>query len=192
VWLLAFALLAVPLPSPAPSALVELRGLRLDLRYATQNNFTHEVIYPVARCLLQRDVAARLLRVEATLARRGRHLLVYDCYRPLSAQRRFWQLVPDERYVADPQKGSRHNRGAAVDVTLTDGRGVPLDLGTEFDDFSARAHRDFAALPPSVRANRAELERAIAAEGFVPFPTEWWHFDAPDWTRYPLLDVPLR
>jgi D-alanyl-D-alanine dipeptidase len=181
----------------APGAdLVELRAIapriRLDLRYATAANFTGRAIYPVARCFLWRAVAERLALVQADLAADGLGLEVFDCYRPLSAQRLLWRLVPDDRYVADPAKGSRHNRGAAVDVTLVTAAGAELALPTAFDDFSERAHRDFRALPAAALEHRERLERAMAARGFVPLPTEWWHFDAPDWADYPLLDVALE
>jgi D-alanyl-D-alanine dipeptidase len=167
-------------------------GVRLELRYATADNFTHQVVYPAgARCLLRRDVAERLARVQAALARQQLGLKLWDCYRPLSVQRRFFALVPDERYVANPAKGSRHNRGAAVDLTLVDGAGRELDMGTPFDDFSARAHRDARDLPEAARAHRATLEAAMGAEGFVGLPTEWWHFDARDWRRYPMADVAM-
>src|SRR5207302_168764 len=154
-------------------------GVRLDIRYATENNFTHQRVYAEARCLLRRAVAERLARVQAALAVDELGLLVFDCFRPLSVQRRFWALVPDERYVADPRKGSRHNRGAAIDLTLVDAGGKPLDMGTDFDDFGPRAHRDFRELPQPALDHRARLERAMAKEGFTGLPTEWWHFDAP-------------
>ena len=181
VWLVVLSL--VELVHIAPT-------VRLDLRYATVNNFTHHAVYPHARCLLRSSVAERLARVQATLAQEGLGLKVFDCYRPLSVQRQLWALVPDPRYVADPKHGSRHNRGAAVDVTLVDAAGVELPMPTAFDDFSDKAHRN-ADAPPPQRRNRERLERAMAAEGFLGLPTEWWHFDAPDWRSYPLSDDPL-
>jgi D-alanyl-D-alanine dipeptidase len=181
-------------PTPGP-ALVDLTTVaptvRLDLRYATPNNFTGRALYPVARCLLRPAVAARLARVQSALASRHLGLKVYDCYRPLSVQRLMWTLVPDERYVADPAKGSRHNRGAAVDVTLVRADGEELAMPTPFDDFSERARVDYVPLPAEVGANRALLQRAMRDAGFEPLPTEWWHFDAPDWQSFDVLDVPL-
>lgn len=174
--------------------LVELErvapGIVLDVRYATANNFLKEPVYPVARVLLRRGVAERLTRVQGRLRDRGLGLKVFDGYRPLSVQRQMWALVPDERYVADPTKGSRHNRGAAVDVSLVDAAGNDLPMPTDFDDFTARAGAD-APAPEPARTNRATLRAAMEAEGFIPMPSEWWHFDAPDWQRYPILDVPL-
>lgn len=185
-----------PPPSPAPAPLVDtaaaVPGLRLDLRYATANNFTGRALYPVARCLLRPAVAAQLARAQRAAARQGLGLKVFDCYRPLAIQRQLWALVPDERYVANPAKGSRHNRGAAVDLTLVDATGTELPMPTGFDDFSPRAHRDYTDLPPDAIANRARLEHLMTAAGFTGLPTEWWHFDADGWERYEVLDVPLE
>lgn len=164
----------------------------IDIRYATTDNFTGSAVYPAARCLLRRPVAARLARVQSDLAADGLGLKVWDCYRPLSAQRRLWELVRDPRYVADPKKGSRHNRGASVDVTLVDREGRELEMPSGYDDFSPRAHRDFRKASAAALRNRARLERAMSGRGFIGLRTEWWHFDAPDWSRYPLLDLPLN
>ena len=164
---------------------------RMDLRYATRNNFAHRVLYDRARCALRRAPAERLRAVAADLAQDGFGLVVYDCYRPLSVQRTLWSLVHDERYVADPRKGSRHNRGAAIDVSLTDREGHALDLGSAYDEFGPRAHRDFSGLTPAQRDRRARLDRAMEAHGFVGLPTEWWHFDAIEWELYPVDDLPL-
>jgi D-alanyl-D-alanine dipeptidase len=165
--------------------------LVLDVRYATPHNFTGRTLYPVERCLLRADAAARLVRVNAQLSREGLRLRLFDCYRPLSIQRALWALVPDERYVADPAKGSRHNRAAAVDLTLADASGRALPMPSEYDEFTPRAHRNYEGGAAAERANRALLERAMSEQGFVGLPTEWWHFDAPGWEAYPVLDVPL-
>lgn len=156
-------------------------------------------VYPVARCLLRKPVAAALARVQGRLAARGVGLAVWDCYRPFTVQRRFWALVPDERWVARPVMrdgvpvdGSRHNRGAAVDVTLVDAVGRALEMPTGFDDFSGSAQRDANTWTPVARRHATLLEQAMVAEGFAPLPTEWWHYDGPEWRRYGLLDVPLE
>lgn len=166
-------------------------NIRLDLRYATVDNFTHQRLYPAAVCLLQTATAERLGRVADDLTRQGLGLIVWDCYRPLSIQRRLWALVPDSRYVANPAQGSHHNRGAAVDVTLVGLSGNPLPMGSEFDDFTAKSHFDYAGLSDVEKRNRGLLRRAMEQQGFLPLATEWWHFDDPEWTRYPVLNVPL-
>jgi zinc D-Ala-D-Ala dipeptidase len=162
----------------------------IDMRYATADNFTGTVVYPVARCKLRRAVAMRLARAAAALREQKRRLLVWDCYRPTSVQEMFWKLVPDARYVANPKQGSRHSRGAAVDVGLVDMDGKPVVLPTAFDDFSKAAHRD-RALAGKKGAEARRLEKAMKAAGFVGMPTEWWHFDAPDAAKFPLANDPL-
>jgi D-alanyl-D-alanine dipeptidase len=177
------------------SELVDIRQvnphIRLDIRYATVNNFTHTRVYDEARCFLRADVAQRLSAVERDLEREGLALKVYDCYRPLSVQKKFWALVPDERYVANPAKGSRHNRGAAVDLTLVTPDGREVAMPTPYDDFTEKAHRDAKDVPSEAVRNRQILERAMVRHGFIPLPTEWWHFDGPGWESYPVLDVPF-
>lgn len=170
----------------------------LDIRYATDNNFTGQKVYPAARCYLRAEVAERLLKVQAALRSQGLGLKVFDCYRPFSVQERFWSIMPDERYVLEPVrkdgvivKSSRHNKGAAVDVTLVDARGLELPMPTGYDDFSVKAHRDDASASPQARKNSLLLEKAMAAQGFEPLATEWWHFDGPGWQQYPPLDLPL-
>ena len=151
---------------PASTTLVDVATLdptiRFDLRYAGPDNFTGVAVYPAARCLLRRDAADRLVRVQRRLRNDGLGLLVWDCYRPFTVQERFWALVPDARYVARPERrdgrpvsGSKHNRGAAVDVTLVDAAGRPLPMPTGFDDFSARAHRGAPAPRRGARQRRA-------------------------------------
>ncbi|HEU5056174.1 MAG TPA: M15 family metallopeptidase [Kofleriaceae bacterium] len=187
-----------------PDDLVDLATIdptiAIEMRYASENNFTRQVVYPVARCLLRRDAAQRLARVQARLRADGKGLKVWDCYRPFSVQKRFWKLVPDTRYVAEPVvdregrplRGSKHNRGAAVDLTLVDRDSRPLEMPTDHDDFSTRAHRGDRSASPAARANARHLEEVMGAEGFEPLPTEWWHFDAPGWEKYPLSDQPLE
>jgi zinc D-Ala-D-Ala dipeptidase len=143
-------------------------GIRLDIRYATANNFTKRPLYPVARCYLRKQVAERLAKVQQEFQAQGLGLKVFDCYRPLSIQKQLWALLPDERYVIDPRKGSRHNRGAAVDVTLVNAKGNELEMPTAYDDFSERAHRDYRPLPPSVLRNRELLKRIMTRHGWLP------------------------
>ncbi len=173
-------------------------GIAIEMRYATRKNFTKTVLYPRARCLLRRSVAARLARVHAALSRRKRGLKVWDCYRPVSVQQTLWKLVPDARYVARPiyrrgvvVDGSKHNRGAAVDLTLVDHRGAELPMPTAFDDFTERAHRSYRGGSRAAQRNKRVLERAMRAQGFVPLTSEWWHFDAPGWRRFPVSNQSL-
>lgn len=181
--------------APAGPVLVDLRdvdaSIRVDMRYASRNNFLRETLYPANRCLLRPETADRLRRVQEHLAAAGLGLQVWDCYRPLSIQRRMWEYMPDPRYVADPQEGSKHNRGAAVDVTLVRLGGEAVDMGTDHDDFSERAGRDYSDFPFEVIRNRKVLENAMTLQGFLPLPSEWWHFDDPAWQRFDVLDEPL-
>lgn len=163
----------------------------IDLRYATTDNVFGTRLYREPRCLLRAPVARRLARVQASLRRQGLGLKVWDAYRPASVQRRMWALKGPSRYLASPRRGSRHSRGAAVDVTLVDRHGRELPMPTPFDEFSPRAARRFTGGSAAARRHRRLLEAAMVSEGFRPNPGEWWHFDDPDWRRYPLLDLPL-
>jgi len=164
----------------------------LEIRYATADNFTGATLYPVARCKLRRAVAARLVKAAKALRSQDRRLVLWDCYRPSSIQAALWKRVPDPRYVADPKVGSKHGRGAAVDLGLADRHGTLVALPTKFDDFSEAAHRDHALSGDGAAAVEGRrLERAMADAGFKPLATEWWHFDAPDSARYELSDEPL-
>ncbi|HEV2601960.1 MAG TPA: D-alanyl-D-alanine dipeptidase [Candidatus Babeliales bacterium] len=161
----------------------------LDIRYATENNFTGKVVYPNANCFLERVVACALAEVQKELAPLGLRLKIWDGYRPLSVQRIFWNIMPDARYVMPPEKGSRHNRGCAVDLTLVDAHGNELPMGSEFDDFSQRAHRDFSGLTTVEAANRILLETKMLKHGFTGVSWEWWHYDFKGWEKYPIQDV---
>ncbi len=162
----------------------------IDMRYATADNFTGEVLYPKAVCKLRRAVADKLAVAAKVLRAQKRRLVIWDCYRPAAIQKILWENVPDPRYVADPKVGSKHSRGAAVDVGLVDIDGTPLVLPTAFDDFTEAAHRD-RALKGDAGAEARRLEAAMTKAGFVGMPTEWWHYDASDSARYPLSDDPL-
>jgi len=189
--------------TPEEAGLVDITkvapGIRLDIRYATPNNFTHVAVYPAARCFLRAPVAKRLAKVQADLEKQGLGLKVYDCYRPFSIQKKFWSLVPNEDWVAKPVEkdgkpvtGSKHNRGAAVDLTLVDKAGNEVPMPSGFDDFTEKARRDYTGGDPAARANAKRLEAAMAKEGFEPLPSEWWHFDGPGWKNDDLLDVPFN
>ena len=177
--------------------LVELVALspdfRLDIRYATANNFVGEAVYPEARAFLQRPAAESLVRVQAAVKHRGYGLMIFDAYRPWHITRLFWERFPQFRaYLADPDAGSRHNRGCAVDLTLYDlstGQAVPMPSG--YDDFTERAHPDYPGGSAAQREARDFLRKAMAAEGFSVYENEWWHFDYRDWRQYPIMDVPF-
>lgn len=168
----------------------------LDIRYATDQNFTGKAVYSPeeARCLLRRPVAEALVAVQADLKTEGYGLMIYDCFRPISVQQRFWEVYPDEDYVAKPVfdadgrpiQGSKHNRGAAVDLTLLGPDGLPVEMPTDYDDFSEKAHPGNTGMSEAARANVDRLSQAMQRHGFTPIATEWWHFDGPDWEKYGL------
>src|SRR5688572_15560333 len=174
--------------------LVDLQtlGIPLDIRYATPDNFMKKTLYPVAKAYLRAPAARALANVQSELAARGLGIKVFDAYRPYRVTEAMWEAIRNPDYVADPAKGSRHNRGAAVDLTLIDLRtGAEVAMPTGYDDFTPRARQDFADLPPEVIANRKILRDAMVAHGFDPLPSEWWHFDYRGWERFELLDIPL-
>lgn len=185
-----------PSPSPTRNDLVDILSLDpslvLDVRYATENNFLKRKLYPVARVLLRRPVAERLARVQKRLRAQGLGLKAFDGYRPLSAQKTMWAILPDEKYVGDPAKGSKHNRGAAVDVSLVDAQGRELPMPTPYDDFTPKAAAGYADIPGPAKANRKILQDAMTAGGFEIFPSEWWHFNDPEWETFGILDIPLE
>ncbi len=168
------------------------RNIRLDMRYATTNNFLNKKVYPVAKCALRAEVAENLSKVQQELETMGLGLKVYDCYRPLSVQRQMWAIMPDSRYVANPAKGSRHNRGSAVDVTLVDRYGKELEMPSEFDDFSERAYRDYQGSSAEAQRHIKLLEEVMQKHGFTSIITEWWHFDAVGWQKFSILDISFR
>ena len=180
---------------PSDYRLIDIKTIApdivLDMRYATSNNFLKSPVYPVARCLLRGPVAEALKRVQADLAIQGFGLKLFDCYRPLSVQRAMWKILPDSNYVADPAKGSRHNRGAAVDLTLVDATGKELEMPTDFDDFSEKAFPDSPNMTAAARRNVDMLAIAMEKQGYTSISTEWWHFDGPNWRRYGVLNQSL-
>jgi D-alanyl-D-alanine dipeptidase len=168
-------------------------AIRLDVRYATPDNILHRPLYPVVRVMLRAPAAKALAEVQHDLAQEGLGLKVFDGYRPYRVTKQLWVPLKNPDYVADPAKGSRHNRGAAVDLTLVDLKtGEELRMPTGFDDMSPRAAQAFAELPPNVIANRAKLREVMIRHGFDPLPSEWWHFDYRGWQRFELMDVPLE
>ena len=152
------------------------RGVFIDTRYATANNFVGEQIYPCSGCFIRRTAADRLRLVIQDLQKAGYGVKFFDCYRPHHAQKRLWEIKPDPAYVADPSQGSMHNRGLAVDITLVDSLGQELDMGTTFDFFGRRAHHDFYDLPDEVLNRRELLKSTMLRHGFKSIRTEWWHY----------------
>lgn len=163
-------------------------GIQVDLKYATTDNFTDQVVYQFSCCLLHQDAALKLRDVQTELEMMGLGLKIWDGFRPMSAQWKFWEIIPDERYVSDPRKGGRHTRGTAVDVTLVTKEGDELEMPSAFDDFSEKAHRNYMEVSQEAIQNRELLETVMLKHGFVGMPTEWWHFDLIDWKNYPSLD----
>ncbi len=180
---------------PSWARLVDIRtvnrNIRLDIRYATANNFLKRKLYSTAKCALRSSVAQKLALVQTDLEKNGLGLKVYDCYRPFSVTEQMWEVLPDPNYVANPARGSRHNRGAAIDLTLVDRTGKELEMPTPFDDFTKKAHRDYAGGTAQSRKNRQILEDAMKKQGFIGITTEWWHFDSEDWQKFAILDVSL-
>lgn len=173
--------------------LLEITDIPRDVRYATTDNFMHQKLYPVAKVFLRRPAAIALHDVERELAREGLGLKLFDGYRPYRITVQMWKPIRNPDFVADPAKGSRHNRGAAVDLTLIDLRtGRELAMPTGYDAFTPKARQDYNDLPAEAIANRARLRDVMTRHGFDPLPSEWWHFDFRGWETFELLDLPLE
>jgi D-alanyl-D-alanine dipeptidase len=165
-------------------------GIRLDIRYATPDNFTGQVIYTAPRAFVRLPVARALQKVQDSLKFHHLSLKIFDAYRPYAATLKFYEVYPDTSFVANPRFGSRHNRGCAVDVTLVEsGTGRELPMPTKFDDFTEKAGYSFQDLPADALANRALLAGIMSHFGFIPYPSEWWHFDFKGWERFGLMDL---
>jgi D-alanyl-D-alanine dipeptidase len=167
-------------------------GIKLDIRYATDRNFVGRPVYPEARAFLQRPAAEALVRAHRALARDGYGVLVFDGYRPWSITKLFWEVTPRDKraFVADPRKGSKHNRGCAVDMSLYElASGQEAAMPSAYDEMSPRAYPDYPGGTPEQRARRDLLRAAMEREGFTVEPNEWWHFNYKDWRQYPILDV---
>jgi D-alanyl-D-alanine dipeptidase len=179
--------------------LVELKKLdptiRLDIRYATSNNFLGRPVYQEARAFLQRPAAEALVRANKALRKKGYGLLIFDGYRPWSVTKVFWDATPDDKkiFVADPSQGSKHNRGCAADLTMFDLKtGKPVSMPGEYDEMSDRSHINYTGGTAESRALRDLLRAAMEAEGFAVYEPEWWHYDYKDWKEYPILNVSFR
>ncbi|HSN08180.1 MAG TPA: M15 family metallopeptidase [Hanamia sp.] len=169
-------------------------SIKLDLKYATTQNFMHQKLYPpIKNTFLRKPAAVNLKKVVEELKKQNLSVKIFDAYRPYSITEKMWEKVKDDRYAADPAKGSGHNRGTAVDLTLVDLKtGKELPMGTGFDNFSDTAHPDFKGLPEEVIKNRNLLKRVMEENGFKQLSTEWWHFYLPNSSSFELLDIPFR
>lgn len=166
----------------------------LDLRYATNDNFTHRKLYPaLTTTYLRQTVVQALDSIQTELRARGLGLKIFDAYRPYGVTKKMWDLIKDERYVANPAKGSGHNRGTTVDLTLVQlVTGQELDMGTGFDNFSDTAHHTFTHLPEQILGNRKLLREVMESHGFAALETEWWHYSLAGATRFALLDISFK
>lgn len=166
--------------------------IKLDIRYATNNNFLSTPMYSQARAFLERPAAEALVRANHALRVKGYGLLIHDAYRPWYVTKMFWEATPNDKkiFVADPKEGSKHNRGCAVDLTLYDLKtGAVVKMPSGYDEMSQRAYADYPGGTPEERERRTILRAAMEKEGFTVYPQEWWHFDYKDWKYYPILNV---
>ncbi|MBV7272094.1 M15 family metallopeptidase [Clostridium sp. PL3] len=178
------------------NGLVRLKDLddtiSIELRYASENNFTGKKIYPIDICVLRRTTAEKLVKVNEEVKKKGYRIKVWDAYRPVYVQQLFWNVLPDDRFVANPAKtGSKHSYGAAVDVTLITNNGEELKMPSSFDDFSIKARRDNPNIEEEVRKNLNYLTETMCKFGFDYIDSEWWHYVDSEWKKYDILDVKL-
>jgi D-alanyl-D-alanine dipeptidase len=182
-----------------PADLVDLvdfvPGIKLEIRYATTNNFLSTPLYTSARALMERPAAEALAKVQGRLKPMGYGLLIHDAYRPWRVTKLFWEATPEANhiFVADPAKGSKHNRGCAVDLTLCEretGRAIEMVGG--YDEFSDRSFPDYPGGTSRQRWHRDLLRKVMEAEGFTVNEAEWWHFDYKGWAEYPIIDIPFE
>ena len=202
ILLFSFRLFAQPVETGGnfrENSLVEIIKLdstiKLDIRYATSDNFMKRPMYSQARAFLQLPAAQALARVQARLKPLGFGLLVFDSYRPWSVTKKFWDETPPAKrlYVANPRKGSKHNRGCAVDISLVDlTTGREVEMPSPYDAFTESAAAAYAGGTAKQRRLRSILRTAMEAEGFIINPDEWWHFDFSDWRNYRVLDIPFE
>lgn len=174
------------------SAFVSLRVIDstfiYDLKYATLDNFLKEKVYDCDDCLLRYATIKKLLKAHNEFKKLGYKIKFFDCYRPLSIQKKMWKIYPDKRYVADPKKGSNHNRGTAVDITLVDSLGVDLEMGTDFDHFGNKAHHAYPYLSKKTLENRKLLKSVMESHGFWSITSEWWHYNLNASYKYKVSD----
>ena len=193
----AFAQTAPPVEANKIEAdLIEIKKLsksiKLDIKYATADNFVGRAVYPEARAFLQRPAAEALIRVHNLLKKQKMGIVIYDAYRPWAITKLFWEVVREDQkqFVADPAKGSKHNRGCAVDISIYDRRtGKTIPMPSAYDEFTERASPDYKGGTDEERANRDMLRKLMEAEGFTVNSSEWWHFDYNIWQQYAIYDI---
>ena len=151
-----------------------------EMRYATKNNFLKQKVYECAACYLRLKTVKSLVRANDDFMKKGFKIKIYDCYRPLDVQKKMWQIISDPNYVANPAKGSIHNRGGAVDISLVDNKGKNLDMGTDFDFFGKEAAHDFKGFSDTIVKNRLFLKTIMIQNNFKIFDSEWWHYNLVD------------
>lgn len=188
--------LALLLLAAGPEPLVEVTSLIpdavVDLRYATADNFMKKQVYPAdARCLLLQQSAQKLKAAADVLRAKGYRLRLYDCYRPHHVQFELWKVMPVPGYVAEPTKGSNHNRGGAVDLGLVTLAGEDVEFPSPYDFFGKAAHHGFQGASKDALAHRELLRTTMEAQGFKRNAMEWWHYDLPNAGRFPLRDEPF-
>ena len=159
-----------------------------DMRYATTNNFLKTKVYDCAECYTRARTAKALIKANKAFMSQGYKIKFFDCYRPNSVQFKMWKLVPNPQYVASPIKGSIHNKGGAVDITLVSLAGEELDMGTDFDFFGKQAHHDHEDLPKEVLENRKLLKETMEKHGFWSIRTEWWHYNLSGGSKAPIAN----
>lgn len=148
-----------------------------DMKYATSDNFLKAKVYDCAECFLRLKTVNALVDVNKKFLEKGYKIKIFDCYRPLDIQKKMWKIVSNPEYVANPAKGSIHNRGGAVDITLVDRNGKELDMGTSFDFFGVEAGHNYPNLSEGVKQNRILLKTIMTSSGFNSFDSEWWHYN---------------
>lgn len=149
----------------------------LDMKYATTDNFLKAKVYECEACYLRLKTIQALVEANNDFIRKGFRIKIFDCYRPLEVQKKMWKIVPDANYVANPSRGSIHNRGGAVDITLVDETGIELDMGTSFDFFGPESAHDFKEFSKQILKNRKLLKKIMLRNGFESFDSEWWHYN---------------
>lgn len=148
-----------------------------DIKYATSDNFLKAKVYDCAECFLRFKTVKALIKANDSFIKMGYKIKLFDCYRPLDIQKKMWKIVPNPSYVADPSKGSIHNRGGAIDITLVDANGKELDMGTPFDFFGLEAGHNYSNLSQEIKDNRELLKKVMIEKGFNIFDSEWWHYN---------------